>query len=431
MSETLYIGIAGLGTVGGGVVKILQQHKDVIAARCGREMEILAVSARDKNRDRGVDLSAYEWMDDPLALAADARIDVVVEMIGGSEGLAKTLVENALKAGKSVVTANKALLAHQGYALAQLAEEHNVSLMYEAAVAGGIPVIKALREGLAANEIEALHGILNGTCNYILTAMRETGGDFGPILTEAQEKGYAEADPTFDVEGIDAAHKTCLLSALAFGVKPDFEALGVTGISRVTATDIAAAGELGYRIKLLGVTRRLEGGAIYQCVEPCLVPVNSPIGGVEDVFNAIEMTGDFVDRGLLVGRGAGEGPTASSVVADLIDIARGINVPVFGVPVEALKDARWAGDEDVSARFYMRLQVEDHPGVMADIAALLRDHEVSMESVVQHGGVGAGRASMVITTHAARQAKVKALVASLAGLSVVVDEPTIMRIETL
>ncbi len=429
MSEPMRIAIAGLGTVGAGVVQIVQDHGALIAQRAGRPIEIACVSARSRDKDRGVDLSGYEWSDDTVALAARDDVDIVVEMIGGDEGPAKTLVETALENGKSVVTANKALLAKHGYALAGLAEGKGAALMYEAAVAGGIPIIKALREGFAANEIRAVYGILNGTCNYILTQMRETERPFDDVLKEAQDKGYAEADPEFDVEGIDAAHKICLLSALAFGVKPQFEDLGIRGISGVTLNDILYAGELGYKIKLLGIARRLDDKVV-QMVEPCLVPEHSPIGAVEDVYNAVYVEGDFVDTGLSVGRGAGAGPTASAVVADIIDLARGHSRPVFGVPAATLADGNWTDPGELAGQHYLRLSVIDKPGVLAEIAEIMRDHSISMEAVLQRGHDPDNPVMIVLKTHKVPQANVQKAAAALAALDSVVKTPSVMRIET-
>lgn len=295
----LNIGIAGLGTVGVGVVKMLQQNADVISARCARDINIISVIAGSKDKDRDVDISGYDWADSLDAMAKDERLDVVVEMIGGSEGQTKDFVETALKHKKHVVTANKALLAHHGYELTKLAEENGVTVAYEAAIAGGIPIVKTMREGLAGNKISSVYGILNGTCNYILTEMRETGRGFDDVLKEAQEKGYAEADPSFDVDGIDAAHKLVLLGALAFGVKPDFDALEITGISHLTLKDIEQADELGYRIKLIGMACQ-EGSDYIQSMAPCFVPKDSAIAGVEGVFNAVQTQGDFVDTTMLV-----------------------------------------------------------------------------------------------------------------------------------
>jgi len=427
MSKPLRIAIAGLGTVGTGVVKLLQAQGDLIAQRAGRKIEIVAVSARDAGRDRGVDLASYEWIKDPVDLVG-LDVDVIVEMIGGSEGVARKLVDKSLKSKRSVVTANKALLAHSGYELAKLAEEQNVALKYEAAVAGGIPIIKAVREGFSANKINYLCGILNGTCNYILTVMRDTGRDFADVLAEAQAKGFAEADPSFDVDGIDAAHKLCLLSCLAFGIKPEFEKMQITGIRHITAADITHADELGYRIKLLG-SARISGDKILQSMEPCLVPKRSQIGNVDGVFNAVFIEGDFVGNSLSVGRGAGEGPTASAVVADLIDIARGNNPPVFGIPTAHMKTASWATTDDNINHFYLRIVAKDEPGVLADISVLMRDHKISMEEVLQHGDDESHPVSIVIKTHKVRQGDMQKAVDAIKALPITLGEPVMMRIE--
>lgn len=433
MTQPLRVGIAGLGNVGCGVVKILQQYPDMIEARAGRAVEIVCVSARDAKKDRGIDLSAYEWLDDPERMAGDPRLDVVIELMGGAEGAARNLVERCLRAGKPVITANKALLAEHGLALATMADSAGSPLLYEAAVAGGIPVIKTLREGFAGNEINAVYGILNGTCNYILTEMRETGRAFDDVLKEAQQKGYAEADPSFDVDGIDAAHKLSILSALAFGVKPDFSKVGIQGIRHITADDIACVTELGYRIKLLGMARRVADGRIVQRMEPCLVPKHSPIGAVDGVYNAVLIDGNFVGSSLLVGRGAGEGPTASAVLSDVIDVARSpgeraTGRPVYGIPAGDLVAAHWGGPEDILSHFYMRLTVLDKPGVLADITAILRDHHISVESVIQRGRSPDQPVSIILTTHESRQFDVAAACRAIADLHLVRGEPTVMRI---
>lgn len=430
MSKPFRIGIAGLGTVGVGVIKALTNNADIIAARAGRRIEIAAVSARNKNQDRGVDLSGFDWVDNAADLAHHGDLDAVIELIGGSEGVAVDLVSGALDNTRHVVTANKALMAHHGYDLAQKAEGNGVSLAYEAAVAGGIPIIKALREGLAANKIHAVYGILNGTCNYILTMMRETGRDFADVLKEAQELGYAESDPTFDVEGIDAAHKLCLLTAIAFGVKPDFDALQVQGISNITAMDITTATELGYRIKLLGIARDIDG-KIMQNVEPCLVPIHSPMGIIEDVYNAVYVEGDAVESPLFTGKGAGEGPTASSVVADIIDLARGINVPTFGVATKHLKEAQWVDLGETCARYYLRLNVRDRSGVIADIASILKDNDISIESLIQHGRDPDQVVPIVLTCHETRHASMMGAVSLIENLSFCAEKPCLMRIEEL
>ncbi|MEM6781791.1 MAG: homoserine dehydrogenase [Pseudomonadota bacterium] len=428
MSEPFRIAIAGLGTVGRGVVKILQNQSDLIANRVGRPIEIVAVNARDKSADRGVDLSTYDWVDNPSDLSSRDDVDCVLEMIGGSEGVAKDLVEAALDNGKHVITANKALLAHHGLELAEKAENKNVSLNYEAAVAGGIPIIKSMREGLAADKVTGVYGILNGTCNYILTEMRETGRDFADVLKDAQELGYAEADPSFDVGGIDAAHKLALLTALGFGVKPDFDQLSIEGIESITADDIQFADELGYRIKLIGMARDLNG-KIYQTMAPCLVPTNSALGSVEGVFNAVFVEADPVDKAMAEGRGAGEGPTASAVVADVIDLARGIHLPTFGVKVQDLQGAQWASLSDVSAQHYLRLNVLDQPGVIADVSAVLRDHEISIESLVQRGHDPQQPVSVVMVTHETNAQAMQDAIADISKIPAILDQPSVLRIE--
>ena len=428
MPNAFRIGIAGLGTVGAGLVKLLTDNADLIAARTGRAIEIVGINARSRGKDRGVDLSRYQWFDDPVAMASDERIDAVVELIGGSEGVAYTLVKTALGNGKHVVTANKALLAHKGMELARIAEEKGVGLQYEAAVAGGIPIIKSMREGFAGNNIHQLHGILNGTCNYILTEMRLTGRSFEDVLGEAQAKGYAEADPSFDIDGVDAAHKLCILSALAFGLQPDFTALDVQGIRAITASDIAFADELGYRIKLLGIARR-NGDKISQSVEPCLVPQDSPIGTVEGVFNAVMAEGDFVGRSMSEGRGAGAGPTASAVMADIMDLARGVTLPVFGVSAGHLKKVSPAAPEEITGGYYLHLVVLDQPGVIADLSAVLRDHKISIEALLQRGRDPGQPVSIVIVTHEINQAAMRRAVAEIGYLSTVTQPPTCLRIE--
>jgi homoserine dehydrogenase len=430
MTQPLRIGIAGLGTVGAGTVKLLQEHGTLLAQRCGRAIKVTAVSARERKRDRGVDLSGYRWHDDPLKLAEDPEVDVVAELIGGSDGVAKALVETAIGKRKHVVTANKALLAMHGTALARKAEEAGVVLTYEAAVAGGIPVIKNFREGLAANRIERVYGILNGTCNYILTTMRKTGREFADVLAEAQKLGYAEADPTFDVDGVDAAHKLAILTSVAFGCEVNFAGIHVEGIRHVSATDIAYAEELGYRIKLLGIARPTELG-IEQRVHPCMVPLGTPIAHVEGVFNAVVTEGDFVGQNVAEGRGAGAGPTASAVVSDLIDIARGRTLPTFSIPAAQLKKLPVSPMERHRGCYYIRLMVVDRPGVIADVTAALRDEEVSLEAMLQRGRAPDEAVPVVLTTHDTVEASMRRALARIESLKTVVEPPRLIRIETL
>lgn len=427
MSQNLKIAIAGLGTVGVGTVKVLQTHAGMLAKRAGRKIEIVDVSARAP-KDRGVDLSNYNWFDDAVKMARDSSADVFVELIGGSEGVAKDAVVAALDAGKHVVTANKALIAHHGFELARLAESKGLSLNYEAAVAGGIPIIKTLREGMAANSIERVYGILNGTCNYILTTMRETGRTFGDVLSDAQKLGYAEVDPSFDVDGIDAAHKLAILASVAFGTKVDFPAVHVEGISHISAIDIQFASELGYKIKLLGIASH-ENGIIEQRVHPCMVSVETQIATVEGVFNAVVCDGDFVDNIMQEGRGAGSGPTASAVVADIVDIARGISVPTFALPVAELEKLSTRPMAERVGAYYVRLMLVDKPGVFADVAAILRDHQVSIESLLQRVRDPGEPVPAVITTHDTAEANMVSALNRIAELDNVTEEPCMIRIE--
>jgi len=428
MTAPFRIGIAGLGTVGCGVIELLKKNGDVISARAGRPVKIAAVSARSRAKKRNCPVKSYRWINDPLALAADPHIDAVVELIGGQGGVARRLAEATLKNGKPLVTANKALLAHHGHDLALLAEKNGAPLMYEAAVAGGVPIIKALREGFAGNNISAVYGILNGTCNYILTAMREAGRDFRDVLKEAQKLGYAEANPSFDIDGIDTAHKLNILSMLAFGVKSEFKDLRARGIRNITLQDILFAQELGYKVKLLGISRRIEN-KIFQSVEPCLVSADSNIGSVEGVYNAVYVEGDFAGTGLSVGRGAGAGPTASAVMSDIIDLARGHAVLPFGRPARSMKKAARAGAGDVCSRFYMRLEVVDKPGVLANVSAIMRDHHLSIEAVMQRGRDPGNPVSIVLTTHIVRQQDMEEAAAVMAKLKSVIRPPSLMRIE--
>jgi len=426
--KPLKVAIAGLGTVGVGTVKILQQHADTIASRCGRRVEITAVCARSK-KDRGVDLSDYAWFDDATEMATQADADVFVELIGGSEGVAKDAVEAALAAGRHVVTANKALVAHHGMALAKLAEDKGISLNYEAAVAGGIPVIKTIREGLTGNALSRVQGILNGTCNYILTTMRVEGRDFDEVLKDAQEFGYAEADPSFDIDGVDAAHKLAILAAVAFGVDINFDSVHIEGIRHVSATDIQFAEELGYRIKLLGIAAMTDHG-LEQRVHPTMVSLNAPIATVEGVFNAVVTDGDGVDTLMQEGRGAGEGPTASAVVADIADIARGILLPTFGIPVQDLRPSHPRPMGQHQGAYYVRMMLVDEPGVFANITAVLRDHRVSMESMLQRVRVPGEPVPVVITTHITLESNMMAALEAIEALASVTEPPRMIRIES-
>ena len=427
MSHLLRVGVAGLGTVGMGVLSLLERNASVVEARAGRRIAVSAVSARDRVRSRGASLDAYAWHDDPVALARDPSVDVVVEVIGGADGAARATVDAALDEHKPVVTANKALLALHGSELAAHAERAGVALAYEAAVAGGIPVIKALREGLAGNRIDRVAGILNGTCNHILTVMQTQGRAFGEVLAEAQALGYAEADPSFDVDGIDAAHKLAILTALAFGRPVAFSDIFVEGIRAITAEDIGFASTLGYRIKLLGLARQTESGVSAR-VHPVLLPEDAELARVDGVHNAVVAEGDFVGRIMLQGRGAGAGPTASAVVADLVDIARGRHAPVWGAASGALSNAPSIPMARHVGEYYLRLTVVDRPGVIADVTAILRDCGVSMASMIQRGRSDSS-VPVVIVTHETTEAAMAVALARIAALESVLQPPAMIRIE--
>jgi homoserine dehydrogenase len=433
MAAPLRIALAGLGTVGAGLVRLLEANGALIERRAGRQVAIVAVSARDRLKDRGVDLAPYAWEDDMTALAARDDVDVVVELVGGADGPALTTARKALAGGKALVTANKAMIAHHGLELAKLAEGANdgrgVALKFEAAVAGGIPVIKGLREGAAANRIERIYGILNGTCNYILSTMETTGRDFGEVLAEAQALGYAEADPTFDVEGVDAAHKLAILAAIAFGARVDFPAVDISGIARVRAADIAQADALGYRIRLLGIADCAEGGKLFQRVQPCLVPRHHPLAAVEGATNAVVAEGNFAGRLLFQGAGAGDGPTASAVAADLIDIARGDVGAPFSVPVAALEAYSPADAGHRTNRTYLRFTVADRPGVLAEIATAMRDAGVSIESLIQQGHPEEGGDVLVaMVTHEGPEASVAKALRLLEGSESLTEPPLVMHL---
>ncbi|ODU23092.1 homoserine dehydrogenase [Sphingopyxis sp. SCN 67-31] len=426
----LRVALAGIGVVGGGVVRLLEANRDLIARRAGRAVEIVAISARDRQKDRGVDLSPYRWEDDMAALVEAEDVDVVVEMVGGADGPALTLARQALGAGKALVTANKAMIAHHGLDLARIAEAQDRPLKYEAAVAGGIPVIKAIREGASANEIARVYGILNGTCNYILTLMEREGASFADALAAAQAEGYAEADPTFDVDGIDAAHKLSILAALCFGTRLDIDTVTAEGIRGLIAADIREAAALGHRVRLIGMAERDESG-LYQHVQPCLVPADHPLAYVPGALNAVVAEGNFVGRLFFEGAGAGAGPTASAIVADIIDIARDEYGPAFAMPVDAL-DAAPAADAGARVgKHYVRLIVEDRIGVLAEIATAMRDAGVSIESFIQRGDDAEGGVLIALVTHEGPGRAVAAALAALAASDHVIGTPMHMPILAL
>jgi len=425
--QPMRVAIVGLGTVGTGVLRLLETNKELISRRAGRSIEVVAVSARDRSKDRGIDISGLIWADDMMELPQRDDVDVVVELIGGSDGPALALSRSTLGAGKPLVTANKAMLAHHGLALAELAEQASTPLKYEAAVAGGIPVIKGLREGAAANEISRVYGILNGTCNYILTTMEHEGRDFDEVLREAQELGFAEADPSFDIDGVDAAHKLSILASLAFGTQIDFDAVDVTGIRNVMASDINEATALGYRVRLVGISENTDTG-LFQRVAPMLIPQRHSLAHVEGSLNAVVAEGNYVGSLFFQGAGAGEGPTASAVVADLIDVARDEYGEPFAMQVAQLSRQGKADSGGRRNRTYLRFMVRDKPGVLAEIAAAMRDAGVSIESLIQRGVKEDGSVLLVVVTHHSSEESIQQTLETLSGSDSITGEPMVMNI---
>ncbi len=424
----LRIAIAGLGTVGAGVIRLLDTNRDLIAARAGRPIEVTAVSARDRSKDRGVDHQRFHWEDDMTGLAAREDVDVVLELVGGSDGPALALSRATLAAGKGLVTANKAMIAHHGLALAEQAEELGAPLKFEAAVAGGIPVVKGLREGTSANALTKVYGILNGTCNYILTEMEATGADFAETLAEAQRLGYAESDPTFDIEGVDAAHKLSILAAIGFGARVDFASVRTTGIVAVRAADIAQADALGFVIRLIAEADT-QDGKLLQRVRPCLVAKDHPLAPVDGPTNAVVAEGNFSGRLLFQGAGAGDGPTASAVVADLIDIAREEVGAPFSMPVAQLAPLGPAEPGDRLERTYLRFTVNDRPGVLAEITAAMRDADVSIESLIQQGRASEGGEVLVaMVTHEGPERSIAKVLELLEGSQSLTAAPLVLPI---
>jgi homoserine dehydrogenase len=422
----LRLGLAGLGTVGIGVVKIVQRHADLIAARAGRPIIITAVSARDRTKNRDADLSGYAWETDPVALAQRDDVDVFIEVMGGHDGPAKDATEAAIAAGKDVVTANKALLAHHGHALALAAESNGLSIRFEAAVAGGIPVIKTLTEGLAGNAMRRVMGVMNGTCNYILTRMESAGLPYETVFEEARLLGYLEADPNLDVGGIDAGHKLSLLAAIAFGTQVSFNAVELEGIGQVSIDDIRLAADMGYKIKLLGVAQ-MTGRGLEQRMTPCLVPADSPLGQLQGGTNMVVLEGDSVGQIVMRGPGAGEGPTASAVMGDVIDLARGIRIPTFGQPATTLAKPQ-AAATSAPAPHYLRMTLLDKPGALAKIATCLGDSGISIDRMHQYGHQGT-QAPVLIVTHKATRDDIAHAMGRFAATGVLVGDPVAIRIE--
>ena len=433
------VGVAGLGTVGAAVLGILTRRDNALAERAGRPVRVTAVSSRDRGRDRGHDLSGYRWYDDPAELARAPEVDCVVELIGGADGAAKRVVETALAGGKHVVTANKALLARHGTVLARLAEGNGVALAFEASAAGGIPIVKTLREALAGNRVSRLYGILNGTCNYILSRMEAEGCSFADCLAAAQRLGYAEADPTFDIDGFDTAHKLALLTALAFGTEIDADAIHVEGIRAIAPLDLRMAEELGFRIKLLGVAEKTATG-IEQRVHPTMVPKSSAIAQVMGVTNAVTIDADAVRELTLIGPGAGGDATASAVVADIADVATGPVTPPFGRTVARLEKGERAPMQRHEGGYYVRLTVHDRPGVAAGVATRMAEANISIESILQKRPPGSvppadkhGRSGepvpLVLITYAATESAIRGALDRIASDGLLSEDPQVIRIE--
>jgi homoserine dehydrogenase len=421
----LKIAIAGLGVVGGEVARQLMHRQEQLALASGRALQLVAVSARSAGADRGFSMDQIDWHDNAIDLASRDDVDVIIEMIGGSEGVAVELTRTALKNGKHVITANKAMIANHGAELASLAEDHNCCLLFESAVAGGIPAVKTLREGLAGNDMSRIAGILNGTCNYILTTMEQTGEDFADVLADAQRLGYAEAEPSFDVDGIDAAHKLTILAAIAFGQKPDFAAASIQGIRDVSAVDFAFANQLGFRIKLVGVA---APGQVPR-MQTCLLPLSSQLAKVNGVLNAVEFYGEPIGSVIAIGPGAGGGATSSAVLSDIIDIAHDRGGMPFGRPVAQLVDS---ADQIVTAPadmpFYVRLMVVDEPGVLASVTGILQRHEISVESLIQQGRAPGDVVALVMTTHETAESTLTEALDEMASLPSVKAKPVAMPI---
>ena len=434
--QPVKVGVLGLGTVGSGTASILQRNADEIARRAGRGIEISIASMRDTNKQRACDTSAITLTQDSNAVVADPNIEIVLELIGGTDE-ARDLVLQAIDNGKHVVTANKALIALHGNEIFQCAQEKGVTVAFEAAVAGGIPIIKAIREGLAGNSIQWLAGIINGTGNFILTEMRDKGRDFDDVLKEAQQLGYAEADPTFDVEGIDAAHKLTILASIAFGVPLQFEHVYTEGITQITREDVAYAAELGYRIKHLGIAKRTTKGLELR-VHPTLIPHRRLIANVDGVMNAVVVKADALGPSLYYGAGAGAEPTGSAVVADLVDVVRALTsdpenrVPHLAFQPGALSDIPILSMDDVSTAYYLRIHVQDRPGVLADVTQIFADHAISIEAIIQkEPQAKKSSVPIVILTHEVNEQNMNQAISEVEKLEAVTDKIMRIRLETL
>jgi homoserine dehydrogenase len=431
MTKTLQLGIAGLGTVGAEVARQIIANHNHFIKQAGIPVMVTAVSARNADADRGFSMQGIQFCNNPLDLASMDNVDVVVELIGGSEGVALDLVQAAIANGKHVITANKALLAHHGYKLAVQAEKAGVMLAAEASVAGGIPVLKTLRESLSGNQIMRITGILNGTCNYILSIMQHQARDFDDVLAEAQALGYAEADPGFDIDGVDAGHKLALLGAIGFGTAPSIDAVDMTGVRAITMTDMENASNLGCTIRLLAEAEQNDDGEVLMRVRPVILPLDNQLAKIDGPLNAVTFTGSPIGAVTAIGPGAGAGATASAVLADIIDLALGRISPFFGVPADQLAAVPDRTAPQKPERVFIRLKVYDRPGVLADITTILKDHAISVESLLQSGRSDDGEngdVPVVLTTHEAAPQAIAAASAELAQLPAVLAEPVILTI---
>ena len=434
--KPINVGLLGIGTVGGGTFTVLQRNAEEITRRAGRPIRITVVADRNLELAKKVTGGACRVTDDAFSVVSDPEVDIVIELIGGY-GVAKELVLKAIANGKHVVTPNKALLATHGNEIFKAAQDKGVMVAFEAAVAGGIPIIKALREGLTANRIEWIAGIINGTTNFILSEMRDKGLSFDTVLKEAQRLGYAEADPTFDIEGVDAAHKITILSSLAFGIPMQFDKAYIEGISKLDAVDIKYAEQLGYRIKLLGITKRTPEGVELR-VHPTLIPSKRLIANVEGAMNAVVVQGDAVGATLYYGKGAGAEPTASAVIADLVDVTRmhtsdpENRVPHLAFQPNAIADLKILSMDEVITSYYLRLRVQDKPGVLADITRILADEQISIDAVIQkEPGEGEEQTDLIMLTHQTREKRINAAIVKIEALGVVAGKVTKLRLEEL
>jgi homoserine dehydrogenase len=425
--KTLRLGVAGLGTVGGGLLKLIERQAEL---RLPGKLEVVAVSARNKNRNRGVDISKFRWVDDPVELALADDIDVVVELVGGSDGPAKRTVEAALRSGKSVVSANKALIAEHGMEIAALAEKHETHLLFEAAVAGAIPIVRAVKNSLSGVIVSRVSGILNGTCNYILSEMLRTGAAYETVLAEAQRLGYAESDPFLDVSGGDAAHKVLVLAAIAFGAQPDFTQVQVEGIDKIEAMDITLANKFDYRIKL--VAEAYRAGSSVRCrVAPVLVSRDHPLASVNGPLNAVVVEGEPVGRLTFTGPGAGSGPTAAAVMGDLARLFEGPATPPLGKPSRELAAIITAANSATDqGSFFIGAKLADKPGMFAALTEELAEAGVSIDKLIQESAGDTGAAPVAIMTHPCPRASVEKALAKIAALAITADEPRLLRIET-